>query len=134
MADASPDAPRQKVPPPPPPDATMLDAGPPQAPPAPVGIGTPSGDETGWKAVGSFVWRYVASMFLEQKGGTNIWAVSLGRVSTVGLLMQAMWTWQHAVDLLPGQKEVLYVMVGYTFGSKTIGAVKDIVTAVKGDA
>lgn len=58
------------------------------------------------------------------------WTISLGRVATCALMVQAMWCWHKGVDLLTGQKDVLYVLLGYTFGNNIITGAKEIAGTV----
>lgn len=75
------------------------------------------------------VFRYALGMIMAEKPPGQ-WTISLGRVATCALLVQAQWEWHIGHDLHSGQKEVLFVLLGYTFGNNVIQGTKEALSAV----
>ena len=86
-----------------------------------------------WSAVKKWIWKYGGTLLMEQKDNGE-YAMSLGRVALCVLLGQAMWKWAGTtpdtlVDLPPGMKETLFLLMAYNFGSKGISAAKEWIKA-----
>lgn len=68
------------------------------------------------------IWKYLGAAFLEPKDGTL--ALSLGRVSCVAVLAQAMWIWRTGVDIPTTMAVVLTALLGYIGVGKVVEAIR----------
>lgn len=79
-----------------------------------------------WLAIKGFLWKYLGTLIMEeQKNGQ--WAMSLGRVCFIAVLVQLFVLWHKSIDgaavtIPPGLMETFYILTGYVFGSKAIQA------------
>ncbi len=77
------------------------------------------------KAVRHHAWKWVGSLFMEKKD--NHWAMSLHRVLTLMVAIQAMWIWSGVTeqkDLPEGMLWVLLGLLGVNGVGKGLGAFK----------
>ncbi len=77
------------------------------------------------ESVRHHAWKWIGSLFLEEKNGH--WAMSLTRVLTLAISIQAMWIWtglSEQKDLPEGMLWVLLALLGAKTGNKIADAVK----------
>lgn len=80
--------------------------------------------------IGVFFFKYGVGLLMDEKA-ENVWTISLGRVLTVALLIQAMVMWAHDKDIANGQQHVIIAVLAYTFGTRVAARVSETIGATR---
>lgn len=80
--------------------------------------------------IGVFLFRYGMGLLMDEKS-PGIWTISLGRVMTVALIVQAMIGWSRGSDTLDGQEHILIAVLAYTFGNKVVAQAGEVVSGIR---
>lgn len=90
----------------------------------------PKSERTVPQRIGVFLFQYVGGLLMDEKV-SDVWTISLGRVLTVALLIQAMVGWAYGHDIANGQEHVIIAVLAYTFGTRVAARVAETVSATR---
>lgn len=100
------------------------------------GSNNENGNGSKWTHIKHWIWKYIGTLLMDTKLTTNpttgkveaYHTMSLGRVSFAILLCHALWIWSGFAEggtvLQSGEKELLFVMASYNFGTKAVNIFK----------
>ena len=88
---------------------------------------SPSQTKGLWPNVKAWCWKYLGTLFMDEKNGGQ--AVSLGRVSFLLVLGLALWMWsplEGSLEIPDTMSTTLLTLMGYNLGTKGLVAAKEI--------